>query len=369
MRFLTTNLCTENATSISASSSDPSFPSSNLSNVLRSKRWRSYGTFIIDSSNNKINFKESGGGSELTATITTGSYSISALKTEIKSKMESVGSSLYTINYSSSSGIWSISTNGLYFSLLNNSGTNQSTSIFKNSLGFPNLDKTGSTSYDGSLIAIHTKESVVFDFKTTQDINSVVILWPKEDGIKLSSNAIIKIEANATNIWTSPAVSQTLTINNDYLVASHFFSSTQNYRYWRVTFEDPQNPFLYVEMGMVWIGENVSFNEPENGFTYSLKDLSDVSKTDFGHEYVDIYPQQAFLEFGYKFLSYDLSKILENAFRINGIRKPVLIVFDESGTIFNKDHFLIYGKFNSAFSLEQSFYNLFNGSIKITELV
>jgi hypothetical protein len=367
MRFLKTNLCTEGATSIVASSANPSFPISNLSNPLRSKRWRSSGTFVIDTSNNKINFKESGGGLELTATLTSGSYSPSQLASEIKSKMDSVGASDYTVSYSTATGKWTVSSNGIYFSLLNLTGTNAANATFKICLGFGNTDRTGSLTYVGSLIAIHTKERIVYDLKTIQDITSAVLFWPKEDGIKLSDDAVVKIEANATNVWDAPAVSETLTIS-DYQVASKFFATNQEYRYWSVTIEDPQNPSLYVELGLVWIGENVEFSEPENGFKYSLVDLSNVSKTDFGHQYVDEYPQIGVIEFNYSYIEYPTQQLLEDAFRENGIRKPVLVVFDENDTVFNRDHFMVYGKMDSRFDTNHVSYNLFNGGLKITEL-
>lgn len=368
MRFLTTNLCTENATVVTSSSANVNFPVSNLKNPFRSKRWRSSGTFVVDLSNNKIDFKDTGGGLEKTATLSLGTYSVSGLKTEIESKMASVGSHTYTVQYSTSTGLWTLSSNGSYFSLLNLTGTNNSLSILNKSLGFPAADKTGSLSYTGSLVACHTKESVVFDLQTIQDISSIVILWPKEDGIRLSDDAILKIEANATNSWSGPAVSQILTIDNDYLVASHFFSSVQTYRYWRVTVEDPKNSNLFVELGMVWIGENIEFNEPQNGFKINVSDTSTVSRTDFGHEYVDEYPNVVSLEFGYSYIGYSTAQIMENAFRQNGVRKPVLIVFDETEQVFNKDHFLIYGKFDKDFALNHVMYDMFNGVVKITEL-
>jgi hypothetical protein len=368
MRFLKTNLCTEAATNITASSSNANFPVSNLKNPFRSKHWRSSGAFVIDSTNNKINFKESAGGSELTATLTAGTYSSATLQTEIKTRMQAVGASVYTIIYSAVSAMWTVSTAGAYLALLNTTGMNAATNVFKVSLGFPNTDKTGATSYTGSLIAIHTKESIVFDMITTQDISSVVILWPKEDGIRLSSTAVLKIEGSATNVWASPAVSQVLTINNDYMVASFFFAAVQSYRYWRVTIEDAQNPYQFVELGMVWIGENVAFNEPENGFKFTLTDPSHVSATDFGHEYVDEYPLIASLEFKYNYIGYSTQQLLENAFRTNGTKKPVLVVFDQAQTVFNKDQFLIYGKFDKTHLTTHISYDIFSGTIKIKEL-
>lgn len=368
MRFLKTNLCTETATTLVGSSSNANFPVSNLKNPFRSKRWRSSGTFEIDATNNKINFKESNVGLELTATLASATYTVTGLQTEIKTKMQAAGTQIYTVTFSSVTGIWTISSAGSFLSLLNLTGTNQLVATLKVSLGFPNSDKTGALTYAGSLIAIHTKENVVFDLKTSQNINSVVLLWPKEDGIRLSTTAIVKIEASATDVWTAPAVSQTLTIDNNYLVSSHFFTTAQSYRYWRVTIQDPQNPYLYVELGVVWIGENTLFDEPENGFKYGIKDLSNISRTEFGNEYVDEYPQIATLEFKYNFIKYSTAQALENAFRTNGIRKPVLVAFDQTESVFDKDHFLIYGKMESGFDTEHISYDIFKGGIKITEL-
>ena len=368
MRFLTTNLCSEAATTITASSADVNFPVTNLKNPLRSKRWRSNGSFEIGSTNNKINFKEAALGTELTATLTSGIYSVDALAIEIKSKMEAVGSQIYVVTFSRVTGKWTIATGGSYLSLLLSSGTNQATSVFKLALGFSNTDKTGALVYTGSQIAIHTSETLVFDFKTAQDINSAVILWPKEDGIRLSPDAVIKVEANATNIWTAPAVSQTLAVDNTYMVASVFFPNVQSYRYWRVTVNDPANPLLFIELGMIWIGENNQFDEPENGFTFSIQDLSIVSRTDFGHEYVDEYPQLNSLDFNYAYIQYPTLQSLENSFRQNGTRKPVLVVFDETEIAFNNNHFLIYGKMQKSFDVKHVFFQSFSGGLKITEL-
>lgn len=214
-----------------------------------------------------------------------------------------------------------------------------------------------------------TSESVVFDLVTTEAINSVILMWPKEDGILLSNTAVVKIQANATNIWTSPSVDQTLTISNDYDVASHFFTSDQSYRYWRVLIEDPGNANGFLELGMVWLGKSLSIDNAQNGFKYKLVDRSKVQFTDFGHQYVDEYPQIASLEFNYQFLEYETVQTLENAFRRNGNREPVMIVLDAEETVFDKDHLLIYGKFENSFGLQHVNYNLLNvDGITVTEL-
>lgn len=241
MRLLTTNLCTEAVTTVTASSSDPSFPSSNLKHPFRSKRWRSTGV---------------------------------------------------------------------------------------------------------------TSESVTFDMQTSEAVDSVVILWPKEDGVKLTSSAVIKIQANATNVWTSPAVDQVITVSDDYSVASHFFSTDQSYRYWRLVVTDTTNPWGYIEIGQVWIGKSLSVQNAENGFRFGLSDKSKSLETDFGHKYTDEYPLQALVSVTYKYLEYEEVQILENAYRRNGTKKPVIVALDPEEAVFDKDHYLVYGTMSNKFTNE-----------------
>lgn len=205
-----------------------------------------------------------------------------------------------------------------------------------------------------------TNLTVVCDLVTTEEINSVVLLWPKEDGIRLSNSATLKIQANATNVWTSPAVDQALTIDNTYMIASHYFSTDQSYRYWRVVIDDPGNPHDFVELGVLWLGKGLEIDNAQNGFTFGIQDRSKVSLTDFGHTYVDQYPQLTTLDFSYEYLEYTAIQTLENAFRTNGVSRPVLVVLDESESVFDKDHFVVYGKFKNRFQLKHVNYNLLN---------
>lgn len=203
-------------------------------------------------------------------------------------------------------------------------------------------------------------ETIVFDLQTSEPINSVVLLWPKEDGIRLTGSAVVKIQANATNVWSSPAVDQTLTIDDTYSVASHFFSTDQSYRYWRVLIDDPTNPLEFIELGMVWLGKGIAIDDAQNGFKYSLVDRSTVVSNGFGHKYVDEYPQSAVLEISYNYLSYSMVQLLENAYRTNGNRKPVLVAVDPLASVFDKDHILVYGTMSNKFGLSHVRYNLLN---------
>lgn len=91
-----------------------------------------YGFRVIASENDKIDFDE--GASELTATLTAGTYSVRGLATHIKAQMESAGALTYTIKYSTKTGKYTISGSST-FSLLPYSGSNWDRTAYP-TLGF-----------------------------------------------------------------------------------------------------------------------------------------------------------------------------------------------------------------------------------------
>ncbi len=79
----------------------------------------------IDATNNKINFKE--GGAELTATLTSATYTLAALATEIKTQLDAAGALTYTVSFSDDDKITISAPTA--FSLLPNTGSNRLVSI------------------------------------------------------------------------------------------------------------------------------------------------------------------------------------------------------------------------------------------------
>ena len=64
--------------------------------------------------------------------------------------------------------------------------------------------------------------------------------------------AVIKIQGNATDAWGSPSVDVTMTYNAD--VMREFWSSAQNYQWWRLHMVDAANPASYLKFGRPYIG-------------------------------------------------------------------------------------------------------------------
>lgn len=112
--------------------------------------------YTISNTNQNIPFKILGGGSELTAVVPAGNYTLSTLATAIVSALETADPAhIYTvtINRTLSSNLQNrvtIATNGAFLSILFSSGTTASTSI-RDTIGFAHTDRTGALTYTGTL--------------------------------------------------------------------------------------------------------------------------------------------------------------------------------------------------------------------------
>ena len=359
------------STAISATSSDAAFPVSNVKNPIRSRVHRSSGYFVITAANQKINFKESGGGLQLTATIPAGTYASPALlAAAVSAAMGAAGDATYTASYSSLTGLWTIASDGAFLSILWLTGTDTASSIGV-TLGYDvTADDTGALTYTGTLIAIHSHERIVFDLNTTEEIDTIALLFDLVNGKKLTDDAEILIEANPTDTWDSPAYSQALTVNDLYGMAALFLEAPESYRFWSLKITDTANPYLYVETSKVIIGKSVQLAvSPGRGFSEVTRDTSQVQETDYGHRYADAYPLRRELEFAYPGISKDDTAKLQLAYRRNGQVRPVVFALDPLAAAYDKERFFIYGYFDDRMGITHVSGTAFAVPLKITEAV
>jgi len=110
------------------------------------------GSIVIDSTNNKLDFKE-GAGAELNATVSSGTYyrgvlsdvvPYSGLCAAIKTALEALGGGTYTVTYSILTQLFTISST-VAFTLLFGTGTNIATDIAE-TIGFDASDTSSATS-------------------------------------------------------------------------------------------------------------------------------------------------------------------------------------------------------------------------------
>lgn len=371
-RVIDWNYCFDPNSSLSASSENSQFPASNLSSHFRSKVWRSSGHFQITSSNKYIDFNEGGG--ELNAVLQEGSYTVDELETEIKTVMDAAGGDTYTITYSTSTGKWTIASDGT-FDLLWNSGTNTANTL-GDTLGFLTSADEGSTvnSHTAVKPAIHTTEYLQIDLGTwgTNPIDSFVLLFDKIDGSNLTNNATVKLQAHQTQDFSSPSVDQALTFSDEYQMYSHFFSSAQNYRFWRVEITDTTNPDLYVELPLLVLGytNQTLTKEPEMGFRESISDTSFSAASVYGDQYWDVRPNIDMVSYSWKHLAETQKSEWRNIFDRAGNITPITIVIDETEAVFaDVEEHIHYGRIQGELAIAQSFLTKFDTSINLMEAI
>lgn len=367
LRIVDYNYPFQPGVTLSATSEDPEFPVSNISKYIRSKKFRTTGFFIVDNANKYLDFEDAAG-IELTATIAIGNYTPTTLAAAIKSAMQAVGAHTYTVSFSATTGKWTIASNHTYLKLLANTGTNAASAIF-DTIGFDTTaDDSGDTTYAGARIAIHSYEAVLIDLGAAAAIDTFVLLFDPVSGLRLSSSAVVRIQANATNSWSSPAVDVVVTADTQFNIFSKYWSSDQTYRYWRVKVVDPQNAFLYVELGKIILAKATQLSRlPSNGFKWVKVDRSRKMTNEYGHEYVDSYPLKAALQVSMTHLPYADAKTLDSIFQRVGSAIPLFVVLDPTETLFDKDHFSIYGKIMGGLEFGHRISSYADHQVKIEE--
>ena len=178
-----------------ASSEQTAFPASNIYNAQRrSKVWRSNGYWNIASSENSLIFRETSGVS-LTATITAGEYfSDASFFAEIKSQMEALGGSTYTIERDSTTNKIKFTSDGaggtgifeLYWSI------NAATQAFAQTIGFYELvNLTSALTYTADYLRICTEEWIKWDFGLSSNPTAFILIGKRNDPIAINPASTI----------------------------------------------------------------------------------------------------------------------------------------------------------------------------------
>lgn len=127
-------------------------------------------------------------------------------------------------------------------------------------------------------------DSVVFDLGSIEDVDHVGICDNWKDGFGITS---LTVEANATDVWTSPAFTTTVTLDNTFGVGIKELASTQSYRFWRFVLTSTLG---YCELANVFIGKatKIETNGIDFGWGYVNRDLKKQSTSRYGQEFIDI---------------------------------------------------------------------------------
>jgi hypothetical protein len=321
------------------SSEQAAFPVTNAYNTQRrSKVWRSNGYFNVTSSNNVIVARETSGGPDLDATIAEAEYvSTTTFAAAIKTALEAVGDSTYTVTISEADGYRvKIVSNGsggtgVFHLMLTDVGFTAASL-----LGFgTDADLTGaSLTRTADFLRINSEEYIEWDMGLPTNPQGFCLIGARNSPIQLSPGGTYKLQGNYTSNWTSPDSSTTLTYaDNAFFTSASGGLGTDSYRFWRVLFED-QNPNGYLEVGAFQLGDY--FNPDRGRVQFPLQvsqvDLTDTLFSEGGQSYADIKEKTATYSVKWRGLKKEDIEEIENQFARYGTGVPFFVNIDADAT-------------------------------------
>lgn len=240
------------------SSEDSNYPVANVYDIDRRRRtWRTAGNFTVVGGENGIVFRESVG-VDLTVNVTAGDYASDSLFfAAVKSALESAGASTYTVSRDTVTDRIKITSDGLggggIFQLIL---TDADFSDMADLLGYSTVSNlTGALTYEADIVRLHSSEWLLWDLGIPSNPTGLVGVVDRNSSIAFGSSSVIKLQGNSTNNWDAPEFEGDVSISQGAitLLDSAGFHSAP-LRYWRLYFEDRDNPNGYVELGAVCLG-------------------------------------------------------------------------------------------------------------------
>lgn len=273
-------VCTENyllAAAMTESSERTAYPAANLLDTQRrTKVWRTNGFWLIEVGSNEIVFRESVG-VDLTATIAAGEYSSTAdFVVALKAALDAAGDSTYTVTYLAH-GKFKIESNGaggggIFQLRMEHADSADMADI----LGFDTVAYTGSLEYTADVVRIHTSDWLVFDLGIATNPKAFCLVGDRNNPLRITSTAVIKLMGNPTNNWAAPAVELTIPYSDKALAVWDFEGLADipaGYRYWKFEIVDRENARLYIELGAAFLGDMLAFTRGCTIFPLQLRGI------------------------------------------------------------------------------------------------
>lgn len=171
-----------------------------------------------------------------------------------------------------------------------------------------------------------TFETITLDAGSgnTIDFNSVGLA-----GGNLTENAVVTIEANATDSWGSPSVDETMTYNAE--AWTFFFEALQQYRFVRITFVDTGNTGN-IEIGWLFVGEYTQLDNFGNLYSENFDLNSTVNFTASGQVSGSFDYIARIVSLSFNYLSLADKKIIVNTYKSIYNFKTAIFTFLEDDT-------------------------------------
>jgi hypothetical protein len=206
-------------------------------------------------------------------------------------------------------------------------------------------------------------DSLVIDMGSFKPIDTFCMVDHSFNGFNI---ATLTLQLNSTNSWGSPAVSIPITIDYEFGIAIHEFSSTQTYRYARLVMTSTSG---FCELSKVFLGmkstyTDVDFSYPLN---FQINDLSTISKNRYGQKFIDEIGTQRIIKAKIDYIQRDnIDDFLDWLMIISNTR-PFFINFNNGQMALNINRFNGYYYLSGEPSLSLESGNFWSLSLTLEE--
>jgi len=194
-------------------------------------------------------------------------------------------------------------------------------------------------------------------YSTAKSVKAVFLA-----GHNLTSNATITVEANSSDDWSSPAYSQSMNYDEDMC----YLFLDETYKWWRVVINDSDNPDGYIEIGRLFLGKYLQFDDPPKAdIPLVYNDTSKVKYSLTGQAFGD--EGVIYKTYNFVFPYWDEDTRTELVEMINEVKtvKPVILVPDE----YNMDKLKpVYAVLNDNLALNHIISYIWNGTLSFREV-
>jgi len=161
-------------------------------------------------------------------------------------------------------------------------------------------------------------ESVVIDMGAAVTVDAAAIV-----GHNLTSAAIVRVEANSSDSWTTPPFSRAFDPTEECMMVTF---PSQSYRYWRFYFDDGSNPDTYIEAGRLFFCVHWASVDPIDAeFSRSFEDTTRVSESITGQVFADVGVKARAMKLSLGFLSDLDCAALEVIVKASGTHEPIIV--------------------------------------------
>ena len=177
-------------------------------------------------------------------------------------------------------------------------------------------------------------DNIVIDLGVAENIDSFMIVDNWQNGFGVTA---ITIEANGTDVWTSPAFTTSVTLDSTFGVGLATFAE-QSYRFWRLVLTSSLG---YCELSNFFLGKatKITTNGVSYNWTYQDRDLSSRSTNRYGQIFIDdIGTQKQLSNLQFQIMDKDEQDIILGVYDVNRTVKPFFIYFPlETDSLVNND--------------------------------